>query len=141
MAENNTDELLYKLRVRLCGFPNVYVDILIQGKHTFEDLHKYIYIAFNREDPFHLYQFSTFYGCIYCPADCDELDRVSTKDVKIGDSLRKGDALTYLFDYGDCWLHKIRVMKVSEAEPGTHYPKICNIHGYIPPQYPDCDEE
>ncbi|WP_199221265.1 plasmid pRiA4b ORF-3 family protein [Maritimibacter sp. 55A14] len=41
--------------------------------------------------------------------------------------------ISYLYDFGDSWDHKIRVGKISDPVPGKLYPRLTDISGRCPP--------
>ena len=48
----------------------------------------------------------------------------------------------YLFDYGDEWRFNVRVHAVDENASSTiQYPRVIQIVGEAPPQYPDWEDE
>lgn len=42
--------------------------------------------------------------------------------------------IQYVYDFGDDWDHSIRIEKVSEATPGTNYPRLLKASGACPPE-------
>ena len=60
------------------------------------------------------------------PADKTALDQVVEKTGEAG--------LTYLYDFGDDWEHRIELCKTFEAEPGQLYPRLTDISGTCPPE-------
>ena len=49
---------------------------------------------------------------------------------------RVNDKLVYTYDYGDNWIHEIKVQKILSAKPGEHYPLIMKGKRACPPE--DC---
>lgn len=43
-------------------------------------------------------------------------------------------SLTYLYDFGDDWVHRIELGNTFEVEPGNLYPKLTDIAGTCPPE-------
>lgn len=60
------------------------------------------------------------------PADKTTLDQIVEKTGEVG--------LTYLYDFGDDWEHRIKLGKTFEAEPGQLYPRLTDIAGTCPPE-------
>ncbi|MEI6499836.1 MAG: hypothetical protein WCP21_02295 [Armatimonadota bacterium] len=54
--------------------------------------------------------------------------------------LRAGQSFGYWFDLWDGWHHEIKVLAVSEAQPGVRYPRAIARVGDSPPQYPRVEE-
>lgn len=52
-----------------------------------------------------------------------------------------GDAMTFLFDYGDEWLFRVEVRALGAHATGTCYPRLVASVGKAPPQYPDIEED
>ena len=42
--------------------------------------------------------------------------------------------LTYIYDYGDNWEHKIRLESLRDPEPGRLYPHLIKAEGRCPPE-------
>ncbi|MCV2887093.1 plasmid pRiA4b ORF-3 family protein [Ruegeria aquimaris] len=42
--------------------------------------------------------------------------------------------ITYLYDFGDSWEHKIRIGATGEPVPGALYPRLTDIAGRCPPE-------
>ena len=55
-------------------------------------------------------------------------------------SLALRQRFLYLFDYGDELLHDVWLVRTAPAEAGPEYPRIVEVHGESPPQYPVDDE-
>lgn len=60
------------------------------------------------------------------PADKATLDQAIAKAGRAG--------LTYVYDFGDDWVHRIKVGKKREAEPGQLYPRLTDLAGTCPPE-------
>lgn len=42
--------------------------------------------------------------------------------------------MTYLYDFGDDWKHRLELGATSEPDPGQLYPRLTNIAGACPPE-------
>jgi len=78
--------------------------------------------------------------------DDDDEEEVESGDVRTTtlDSLelQRGQSFLYLFDYGDEWHFNVRVHAVDENASSTiHYPRVVQIVGEAPPQYPDWEDD
>jgi len=144
---------IYRLRVELTQSP--YADgegtcrvIEIRGNQTLHQLHGAIFKAFNRWEE-HLYSFfmsknrrdaSKEYSSPSFFED-EEEDVDSPHDAASArlDSLdlRVGRTFDYVFDYGDDWEHRLKVLDISDEKPTGRYPRIVERHGASPPQYPE----
>ncbi|GBE41974.1 plasmid pRiA4b ORF-3-like protein [bacterium BMS3Bbin10] len=47
-----------------------------------------------------------------------------------------GDAFSYEYDFGDSWIHEIRIEKALPADPAVHYPRCLAGERACPPE--DC---
>lgn len=56
--------------------------------------------------------------------------------------LKLGQTFEYLFDFGDNWLHEIKVMAIEPVDTSTKnkLPMISERHGESPEQYPPEEE-
>lgn len=112
--------------------PQVYRTVIVPEKFTFHDLHTVIQCVMNWEDS-HLYQFNLGapYGSdsIQLPDDSDfasmfgnryqEMDATKTYLSDIFNGQKK--KINYTYDFGDDWLHEIRVLQKPKDE--VLYPK------------------
>ncbi len=131
---------MYVFRVLLERAPEIYRDIAILGSQTFHDLHEAIFDAFDRFDE-HLYCFY-FKGKRIVGPDCDvEEGDLEACETEIGSrNMKKGDTFSYLFDFGDCWEHRIELLHVDNVNEEFDYPMVLNFHGKSPEQYEYEDE-
>ena len=42
--------------------------------------------------------------------------------------------LTYIYDFGDCWEHSVRIERLSDAVPDVAYPRLMEAVGRCPPE-------
>ena len=49
---------------------------------------------------------------------------------------KQGKTIHYVYDFGDEWLHTVRLEAVGEADPGVTYPRLLEAEGRCPPE--DC---
>jgi hypothetical protein len=74
-------------------------------------------------------------------ADMGESDARSVKRSRIVDAFPEvGDKMTFLFDYGDNWEFKVKLIGRDRKEAGVRYPRQVKIVGKAPEQYPDPDD-
>ena len=136
--------------------PVVSRTIEIRADQTLEQLHKRIFMAFNRWDDWHVYEFQFGDGPHDRSGDRYVLpfvfehseeydDHGATGRVdktKIGDlNLHVGQTFGYWFAFEDNWYHQISVLAIGEADPKKRYPRIVARAGSSPPQYPILDDE
>jgi hypothetical protein len=43
-------------------------------------------------------------------------------------------SLKYLYDFGDCWVHSVRIERITDAVPGMTYPCLVEATGRCPPE-------
>lgn len=106
-----------------------------------DHLHLVIQAAMPWEN-YHLYEFSTDDGPGWGIPDPD-LDGPDPQfrpaaEATLAHLLESagGKTFTYAYDFGDGWLHVVKVEQIAEAEPGAAYPRLLAAHGACPPE--DC---
>lgn len=139
------NETIYTLKVGIKYSPGIWRKIEIRGSQTLHHLHKVLIKAFERDDD-HLYAFfmnnrawddSEEYGPPY-----GETDAKDSGKAKIGLlGLQVKSKFLYIFDFGDCWEHPITVLDIREEVSKVKYPRIIEVKGEAPPQYPYDEEE
>lgn len=60
------------------------------------------------------------------PANKATLDHAIAKAGEAG--------LTYLYDFGDDWIHRLEVGETRDADPGHIYPRLTDLAGTCPPE-------
>ena len=128
--------------------------IQVRGDQTLADLHDAIFEAFDRDEE-HLYEFqfgskpmdrnAPRYvlpgGAADDPFDDDTPAGFVTETTLDALGLKVGRRFIYWFDFGDSWMHQIRVADVEDAAPRGRFPKVTKRVGDSPPQYPDLEDE
>lgn len=148
---------VFVFKVALADRKSVWRRIAVRGNQTLDDLHGAIYDAFDRDDE-HLYSFyfpkpgskgrarireAQEYTCGYAAEGPfgDESD-AKTTDAKLTSlGLTPRRKFYYLFDFGDEWWHEITVEQTDAPAEKGKYPRIVEMKGASPPQYPDPDED
>lgn len=129
----------------LVGVPGVGARLAIgEGQHL-TDLHYSIQAAFGWGDD-HLYSFwldGAFWGEpsteFTTPQTPDE--GKPTAGVPLAElDLSVGKEIAYVFDFGDEWRVLLRLAATEPAD-GGEYPRVLQLRGTPPPQYPDLDED
>jgi hypothetical protein len=143
-AARQTVSKVYLLRVYFDDYDDLYADIEASDTMTYEQLHDAIFEAFKRWEE-HLYMFSLPDGTqVLSPYDVLEDGNKPADRCRLGKVLSVGETIYYLFDFGDTWQHSIEVRGIKEPEAKVNYPHILEVHGDVPPQYPeeeDFDED
>ena len=156
MTIPNTNPRLYVLEITLVeglGYvpTNHPVSRTVQmlGNQTFDILHRAIFEAFDRFDE-HLYEFrfggtdvydrnaSTIVHPFYYEEMSEEEGVLGAADSLTLDDqhLSVGAQFCYVFDFGDGWVHNIRVKSIEKLVPEGELPRLVDSVGVSPPQYP-----
>lgn len=128
---------IYQLRIDLKGIrPPIWRRVLVPSDVSLDDLHEIIQAVMPWWDA-HLHQFSdgwTHYGI---PDDEDWFDVVDSRTVAISDVLpAAGAKIEYEYDFGDSWIHQIRLEKILDPDPDVTYPVCVKGKRACPPE--DC---
>jgi hypothetical protein len=119
--------------------------LAVRGDQTLVDLHEELRRAFEWWDD-HLYSFwldGEFWGSKESEytSPIEPANGVKTADVDVGSlALESGHELAYVFDFGNEWRVRLRLVETRPAEDET-YPVTLARRGKAPPQYPIPDEE
>lgn len=66
----------------------------------------------------------------------------SVETTRIGDAFREvGQAMTFLFDYGDEWLFRVEFSGLGTKTAKARYPRVLAKAGPSPEQYPGPDDD
>lgn len=129
-------ENIYQLKITLKGVKSpIWRLIEVPETYTFEKLHEVIQDAMGWED-YHLYAFEiggveiankdtvAESGCLYAGKE------------KIKNYFSKGSKAIYTYDFGDDWVHEVKVKDIIPAEKGVKYPRCIDGKRACPPE--DC---
>jgi hypothetical protein len=64
----------------------------------------------------------------------DYASRLDARNVRLRDVVSYGNALTYLYDFGDGWEHTITVEGLIDPAPSSLYPRLVEVEGRCPPE-------
>ena len=128
--------------------PPVWRRILVPAEYSFANLHAALQDAFGWTDS-HLHHFLTANPFkrnaaykrislpmpdIYLPDEEPSLDELKEK---ISAWLVKPeDTIYYEYDFGDSWMHEIKLEKILPAQPKDQYPRLVDGANACPPE--DC---
>lgn len=116
----------YELEVVLKGSkPRIYRTLLIPGNRTLADLHRCLQDAFGWKN-YHLHEFSFDHMVFGEPSN--EEDRVAIADdiVSLDDlALKVGHKIEYVYDFGDTWVHSIKVKSREKLEGEGVWTSLC----------------
>ncbi len=104
------------------------------------DLHLVIQAAMGWEN-YHLYEFRVGRTVAYGLPDPDWPDQATlsakqaTLDELLG-HLKRNKTFQYIYDFGDDWLHWVKLEALVAADPELAYPRLVSAQGRCPPE--DC---
>jgi len=112
--------LQFKIQIKDIKKPPVWRRVVVPETFTFHRFHEVIQAAFGWEN-YHLYQFSSQgWGSeerITLPSDDDWEPVIDSTKEKLKDILKKeGQTYTYIYDFGDSWMHKITLEKITDEK-------------------------
>ena len=74
--------------------------------------------------------------------EADEKRAISVKKTKVtGAFPAVGYTMTFLFDYGDEWLFRVKLIEAGTRIAKVRYPRVVATRGDAPMQYPEPDDE
>jgi len=121
--------------------------IAIPSDYSLYNLSSIILESVNFDDD-HLHEFSfhSRYGWTLRVHHPESNEPPFTDEFLIGDlslSLKPGQSMTYLFDFGDDWKFNVQLLEISSDNSLIDQPTILDSHGSPPSQYQnwDWDEE
>ena len=138
---------VYVFRAALVGFRGVSRKLAVRGDKTLEDLHRALQVAFDWDDD-HLYAFwpsgkfwdrepgAGFGRPGFC-RDCGDRSARIRLD-RLG--LEVGQSVAYVFDFGDEWRVRLKLVDVRETGGGPAA-AILESRGAAPPQYGSDEED
>lgn len=132
----STNKIL-QLKITLKGIkPPIWRRVLVSEQMTLLDLHQVIQAVFLWDD-YHLHEFkirNVLYGD---PQDSELMDYVKEDEFlyQLSDfNFNKGSQFTYLYDFGDSWLHAVLVEKVLPFDKKTRLPQFIDGKRATPPE-------
>jgi Plasmid pRiA4b ORF-3-like protein len=129
--------------------PKIYRDVELASTSKLYDLAFAIVRAFDFDFDHAFGFYSKVTGNIYDSPTKYELfvdmgessDAGSVKRTQIGEAFPAvGGQMTFLFDYGDEWLFRVKTTGLGKKERGVKYPRVLKVLGDAPEQYPSDDE-
>ena len=132
-----TGKAILQVRIELRGTkPKVWRLVLVPRTITLTKLHLVIQAAFGWGHS-HLHEFIAGDGERYGSADpmYDAPGSINSENVRLATVLRTS-TLSYVYDFGDYWDHRITVEKTHPADPFITLPLCIGGAGATPPE--DC---
>lgn len=112
--------LQFKIQIKDIKKPPVWRRVIVPETFTFHRFHEVIQAAFGWENC-HLYQFSLkdrgSKKRITLPSDYDWEPVIDSTKEKLKDIFKKeGQTYTYIYDFGDSWMHEITLEKITDEK-------------------------
>lgn len=128
---------IFQLKITLKGpKPSIYRTILVEDTRTFYEFHHIIQISMGWFN-YHLFQFETGDICISDPSMIDYREILDSKKIKLNEVLiKEGTEIKYEYDFGDGWVHKIKLEKILPIKLNQQYPICIRGKRNCPPE--DC---
>lgn len=116
--------------------PLIWRRVKVEADVLLSDLHHVIQLAMGWKN-YHLYQFSHHGLLMGNPVLLEGEDIVSDRAVPLAAILKElGDSLMYEYDFGDGWMHEIRLEEILEEEKSSFPPVYLDGQRSSPPE--DC---
>lgn len=127
---------IYQLRIDLLGIrPPIWRRLLVPSEVTLDVVHAIIQVAMGWSN-YHLHVF-TYRGVEIGDPTTDDWgqETIDERGVRLSQVLAKaGDKLTYEYDFGDGWVHTLKLEKVLPRHPETAYPVCVTGRRACPPE-------
>ena len=137
----------FKIQLKNISKPPVWRKVVVSSETTFSMFHSIIQVAMGWYDS-HLYSFSPsgYRSTPWIEEDGDDLDlsalgfedreSISAENIKLSDVFdAKGQTFTYIYDFGDDWIHTITLEEIDKLNISPK-PKLIGGKGACPPE--DC---
>ncbi|MBL7805159.1 MAG: plasmid pRiA4b ORF-3 family protein [Saprospiraceae bacterium] len=118
--------------------PAIWRRVQVPPRMNLHELHCVVQLAMGWHNC-HLYQFiqGNRDEYITLPSEFDWETPTDSRTVLVGDYLAdKGEKIAYEYDFGDGWMHEIKVRNVLDADPAQQYPRLVAGERACPPE--DC---
>jgi len=128
---------IFQFKITLKGIsPAIYRTLQVEDSRTFYEFHHIIQIGMGWFN-YHLFQFKAGDYCISDPSMIDYKEVLNSKEVKLSDLFTgEGEKIDYEYDFGDGWMHSIRLEKILPIKLNTTYPVCIRGKRSCPPE--DC---
>jgi pRiA4b ORF-3-like protein len=125
---------VHRLKVTIAGIrPPIWRRIEVDSDSTLADLHQHLQTAFGWWD-YHLHEFrigGTVYGIDDGEDDEPPIDETTVTLRRVA---AVSSAFTYVYDFGDDWVHQVKVEAVEPADPRAAYPRCLAGRRTAPPE-------
>jgi hypothetical protein len=125
------------LRIRITlievDSPRVWREVIIPAAYTLDRVHRVIQEAMGwRESHLHMFRIADReYGM---PTPGGELEFLDERKFRLGNLVKPGDQIEYMYDFGDSWDHELAIETSEEAAAGMTYPACTAGEGACPPE-------
>ena len=138
MPASNTPAL--SLRVELAHIePRIWREVTVPTNVTLEHLHDVLQIVMGWENR-HLYEFrvgSRSYLSQHAVETLMQRGEDRPESTQLAElHLKSGDEFEYVYDFGDYWEHRIRVLAQIKPDDATRHARCSGGQGVCPPE--DC---
>ena len=127
------------LRIELCDSdPLIWRQVEVPTSMTLKALHEVIQAAMGWLG-YHLWEFAIGERRFGLPMDEDwgTEPRIEAGKVRLREVLTPRETtMTYVYDFGDDWEHRLVLTNLRQGEPGLGYPRYIGGEGNAPPE--DC---
>ena len=131
---------VYEIEVFLAEtLPQIWRRFAVRSDITLAKLHDVLQIVMGWTNS-HMHEFTDMKKTRYAPRFDDlepdwDTDAVEEHEVKLCDVMpRKGSCLMYEYDFGDGWLHGLKVVQIGPSELGVRYPRCLAGERACPPE-------
>ncbi|MBR0670486.1 plasmid pRiA4b ORF-3 family protein [Neoroseomonas soli] len=139
MAAADSVNEICTLRIELCDSdPLIWRLVEVPTSITLKALHEVIQAAMGWFD-YHLWEFTIGQRRFGLPMDEDwgTEPRIEARKVRLREILApRKTTMTYVYDFGDGWEHRLILTNIRQGEPGIDYPRYVAGEGNAPPE--DC---
>lgn len=138
-AKTKAPESIYVLRIELAHLkPAIWRRLEVPAHITLAQLHRVIQMAFDWDDS-HMHGFEIGgqrYGAPMPDPFGMEMDDLDERKFRLDQVAGAGNRFTYTYDFGDDWIHLVKVEKILPPTPGVRYPRCAAGKNAAPPE--DC---
>lgn len=126
---------IYQFKVALLGIsPQIWRRIQVWADSTLDQLHRVLQLIMGWENQ-HLFEFHLTGAKYRDPHPENGLEILNAKRTRLDRVLhRTGARLEYLYDFGDCWLHDLRLEAILPPSLDSQYPRCIDGERNCPPE-------
>jgi hypothetical protein len=126
--------LIYQIKVTLRGIePPIWRRFQVRGDATLAELHDVLQAVMGWWD-YHLHEFIVQEDHYGVPHPDYMFEMKDESEVRLKDVAEEGSTFIYEYDFGDSWMHDLKVEKIMEPEPGRRYPVCVEGERATPPE-------